>query len=284
MNLAAEAKLTLLHGWGLGSAIWQPVLPALALRFCADQGAQLRSLPGYAMPGERMAKQAADRGHQKTPEYSPGVRPDQETPSFTATAQALADGLPDGSILCGWSLGGMLALQAALLAPQRLRGLILVGSTPSFTQRRDWPHAHAPALLDGFRDAIAKDPGATLQRFIALLNQGDSQARQIGRTMLRQLQTVALPDTPTLLAGLDWLRDVDLRARLPSITVPTLLIHGSKDPLMPLEAAQWLADRLPNADLEIFSGAAHAPFLADPERFAALVGDFCDRCHAPAAG
>ena len=43
---------------------------------------------------------------------------------------------------------------------------------------------------------------------------------------------------------------------------------------MPLAAAQWLADRLPHARLEVFADAAHAPFLNDPGRFARLVGDF----------
>ena len=44
---------------------------------------------------------------------------------------------------------------------------------------------------------------------------------------------------------------------------------------MPLAAAHWLADQLPQARLETFTNAAHAPFLADPERFTSLVGDFC---------
>jgi pimeloyl-ACP methyl ester carboxylesterase len=43
---------------------------------------------------------------------------------------------------------------------------------------------------------------------------------------------------------------------------------------MPLPAAHWLKEQLPNAHLERFAGAAHAPFLNDPERFAQLIGDF----------
>ena len=51
----------------------------------------------------------------------------------------LIERIPDGAVWAGWSLGGMLALQAALLAPQRVKRLVLVGATPSFTQRSDWP-------------------------------------------------------------------------------------------------------------------------------------------------
>ncbi len=192
---------------------------------------------------------------------------------FFQASQALAAALPENCILCGWSLGSLLALQAASVAPQRIKQLILIGGTPSFTQRADWPHAQPPALLDTFCDAIASDAAGTLKRFIALFNQGDKQARLIGRAMIKQLLARPLPDTATLLAGLGWLRDVDLRQRITSITVPTRLIHGENDPLMPLAAAQWLKETLPNAQLEVFSGAAHAPFLNDPDRFAKLIGD-----------
>lgn len=43
---------------------------------------------------------------------------------------------------------------------------------------------------------------------------------------------------------------------------------------MPLAASRWLQATLPNARLEIFADAAHAPFLNNPDHFAALIGDF----------
>ena len=242
--------LALIHGWGIGHSIWQELDAGLAAR-CRLHRVEL---PGYG------ASAASPQ-------------------SFAATAQQLADALPENCTLCGWSLGGMLALQAALLAPQRIGRLILVGSTPSFTQRADWSCAQAPTLLDTFAAAVATHAGSTLQRFIALLNQGDEQSRACGRTLNRHLLATTLPATDTLLAGLRWLRDVDLRDEIAAVRIPTLLIHGDRDPLMPLEAAQWLCAQLPQARLETFAGAAHAPFLNDPERFAKLIGD---HCHAPA--
>lgn len=195
------------------------------------------------------------------------------------TAEVLAQALPEGCVVCGWSLGGMLAMQTAALAPKRFKALILVGSTPRFTQGDAWPHAQPPGLLALFSAAVADNPADVLQRFINLLNQGDKNARSISRAMIQQLLAGPLPDTPTLLAGLEWLRDTDLRPLLPRIVTPTLLIHGERDPLMPLPAAQWLAQHLPEAQLEIITGAAHAPFLNDPEAFARHLGAFC---HAPA--
>lgn len=253
--------LALIHGWGLGNAAWEAALPALRSRFRVH----LLSLPGYS------PEDCLDQGTS----HNIAGRVD----SFTRAADALAASLPDGCLLCGWSLGGMLALHIALRAPQRLKGLILVGTTPCFTQHTDWPCAQPPALLDTFSEAIAKDAKTTLQRFVALLNQGDDQARAIGRAMAKALAAALVPDIATLLSGLDWLRDVDLRNEVAHIATPTLLIHGKNDPLMPIEAAHWLNQHLPNSQLETFAGAAHAPFQNNPERFAKLIGDYC---HAPA--
>ena len=177
-------------------------------------------------------------------------------------------------------VGALLALQAALLAPRRVGRLVLCGATPSFVQRDGWPHAQAATLLDRFDEALADDAAATLKRFIALFNQGDRQARAITRTLSKALAAETPPDGAMLARGLDWLRRVDLRAQLSAIAQPTLLIHGENDPLMPLAAAHWLADALPDARLKVFGGAAHAPFINDPERFARLLADFC---HVPAS-
>ena len=78
-----------------------------------------------------------------------------------------------------------------------------------------------------------------------------------------------------LAKGLDWLRDADLRAAVPGIVTPALIVHGDCDPLMPVAAGEWLAAQLPEARLERFAGSAHAPFLADPAHFARALGDFC---------
>ena len=243
---ARKPDLVLIHGWGLGPAAWSTALPALEARFNVISLA----FPGYG---------------DDTP----------EPVSFIETATRFAAAVPDGTYVCGWSLGAMLALQIAAQTQRKLAGLILVGATPSFIKRTDWHPAQEPALLDSFCKAIEHDAGGTLQRFVALINQGDAQARGIGR-VLNKLLKPALPATPeTLLKGLAWLRDVDLRATIAAVTAPALLIHGARDPLMPLAAAQWLAANLPEAELKVVPDAAHAPFLHDPEVFAKLIGEYC---------
>lgn len=249
-TLGAGPDLALVHGWGIGRSAWQAVAGTLAHTFRVH----LVDLPGY---GD--APPSAD--------------------GFAQTAAQLADALPAGVILCGWSLGGLLAQRAAQLAPGRIDRLILVSSTPCFTQRSDWPDGQSPELLAAFAAAIAVDPAAARSRFIALLNQGDRAARACTRSLV-QHAGATLPERATLARGLAWLRDTDLRAETPSLSTPALLIHGSEDALIPPAAAHWLHARLPGSRIEIVAGAAHAPFIGDPARFAHLIDDYC---HAPAA-
>ncbi|MFA7292220.1 MAG: alpha/beta fold hydrolase [Rhodocyclaceae bacterium] len=248
LNIVATGSgpdVALLHGWGLGSGVWDTVTETLA----ATCRVHRVSLAGYdGQPADEL--------------------------DFTATATVLAEQLPAGCTLCGWSLGGMLALSAAAQRPQRIGRLVLVSSTPRFVQDADWPHAQPPALLDTFRKAVAGDAKTTLSRFVMLFNQGDDKARAITRN-LSPLLAGSLPDTQTLLRGLDWLGSADLRNALARIAQPTLVIHGDNDPLMPLAAGQALAAALPNARLRHFASAAHAPFIADPAAFVTAVSAFC---------
>lgn len=256
------ANLVLVPGWGLGHAAWASLLPELCAHFCV----QLVEFTGYTAQ-ENIAEQAA--------------RLRLNEASFAQSAQMLADALPENSVLLGWSLGSLVALKVASLAPARLRGLILIGSTPCFVQRTDWLAAQTPALLDSFCTELAKNPATTIRRFIALFNQGDEQARALGRSLTRALASAPLPDTDALLNGLSWLRDVDLRDEIAHVSTPTLLMHGANDPLMPLAAAVWLQKNLACARLDILPATAHAPFLADPQGFVHRLTDFANALPSP---
>jgi len=181
--------------------------------------------------------------------------------------------VPAGAIVCGWSLGAMTAMQLALDQPERVARLVLVGATPRFVQAPDWPDAAPLESLQAFAAGIAADPDATLRQFAGRINAGDDHAGPLTRR-IAALLAGRRPDAGTLAAGLARLRDLDLRKSVAAIRQPTLVVHGERDAIMPVEAACWLADRLPDARLEIFLGASHAPFLSEPERFADLVRQF----------
>ncbi|MGV8897885.1 MAG: alpha/beta fold hydrolase [Burkholderiaceae bacterium] len=241
-------ELVLWHGWGMHPAVWND----LAAQLTAQHGImpQKPALPGYAGTA---------------------------TP-VTTTLDALVDtmlaGIDQPVTLCGWSLGALLALHAAQRHPYKVARLILIGATPSFMRRADWRHGMTQQTLAEFAEAVDNDPKTALKHFIAHFNQNDANGRNIRRTLNQALSTDALPPAAILAAGLALLRDTDLRALLPGIAQPTLLLHGAHDPLMPLAAAEWLAATLPQARLEVLPDAAHASFLSDPARCAALMADF----------
>lgn len=246
LTTGSGPDLALIHGWGIGGYVWQPLVDPLS----AGCRVHLVDLPGY------------------------GLLPDNGD-DFTQTARLLVESLPPRVTLCAWSLGASLAMRAALAAPARVAALILIGATPRFTQDEDWPDAQSEQLLDSFSLDAQRQPGQTLQRFATLINQGEAQPRALTRTLLQALRHTATPAATTLQRGLDWLREVDLRPVVSEIALPCLFLHGANDPLNPLPAAEWLTRTLPRARLEVFPAAGHAPFLANGDRFVRHVVDFC---------
>lgn len=240
--------LALIHGWGIGAGVWTPVIEPLAAR-CR---VHVVDLPGYGA--------------------SRGVLADTHD-SLPRLADSLMAVLPEKVTLAGWSLGGLIAIGALAKHQKQVAKLALVASTPSFLERPDWPHGVAPHLMDVFETALKLTPGLLLRRFNAQINQGDTRAKELTR-LTESLVSHDNPDIGALKGGLHLLRELDLRPLLPKIKHPTLLIHGENDPLMKLSGAESICAVMPNARLEVLSGASHIPFLSQSERFATLLADF----------
>lgn len=181
--------------------------------------------------------------------------------------------LPPGTAVCAWSLGGQSALRLAATYPEHIAQLILIGTSPRFVCGPDWSAGLAPQVLSDFATSVASDPGLALKRFAALINHGDDDARTATRTLLTLAES-RWPSADVLAEGLQALRDDDLRALVPRIAQPTLLVHGERDALMPVAAAQWLATHLPAAKLAILPGRGHAPFVTAAEACAKSIQEF----------
>jgi pimeloyl-[acyl-carrier protein] methyl ester esterase len=164
--------------------------------------------------------------------------------------------------VCGWSLGGQVALHWAASHPQQVRKLVLIASTPCFAEREDWFFGMEAATLAQFADELEKNYAATLRRFLSLQVRGSENERELLTALRARLFAHGEPDVASLRNGLAILRDADLREELPAVTQPTLVITGERDKLTPPEASYYLAQVLPDASLEDVQGAAHAPFLS----------------------
>ncbi len=247
----AGRSLVLLHGWGMNAAVWAGLPAALAPVLASDWSTVTIELPGHG--ASALAPAAVD---------------------LDAWADACLAQAPARAVWLGWSLGGLVALAAALRAPDRVAGLILVTATPRFVRATDWPAAMAGETLDQFHSGLVADPGGTLDRFLALQVRGSEAARETLRTLRGELASRPTPDPLALALGLDLLRDADLRPRLAELSCPSLWLFGSHDTLVPSGAAPAVAALLPAARVQVLRGAAHAPFLSHPGATAALLCDF----------
>ncbi len=176
--------------------------------------------------------------------------------------------------VCGWSLGGQIALRWAKRHPEQIRRLVLVASTPCFVSKDDWPCAMPAATLAEFGNALQHDYRQTLRRFLALQLRGSEHERELLAALRGALFSHGEPDPGALQSGLEILRDCDLRGILKDIKQPVLVVAGERDMLTPPQASHYLASHLPDARLELIRGAAHAPFLSHTAEFAENVMNF----------
>lgn len=238
--------LALLHGWGMHGGVWESLVPILAER----HRVHVVDLPGHGA----------------------------STPSTPFTLQQVARdvscALPPRCALLGWSLGGQVAMQIALDAPTQVERLLLIGTTPCFRQREDWPHGQDAAMMREFLRGLAQDYEGTLNRFLSLQARSGEAARAVIARLRETLFARGRPDLTSLLGGLAILSEIDLRQAVHAITQPTLIVHGTHDLLTPLAAAEWLAGQLPAAQLATIAGAAHAPFLSHPAQTLDLLQGF----------
>ena len=235
--------LVLVHGWGVHSAVWRGVLPALAARF---------RVHAVDLPGFGGSRAVPARG-------------------FDEAVGILGDALPDDAIVCGWSLGALLAIALARRSPRCVRALALVSATPCFVARPDWDHGMDAATFDAFAAGLAIDGDATLARFMRLATLNAARGRDAALGLASCLREAPTPTGETLRATLQWLRDIDLRPAAAQIDLPTLAIHGEGDAVTGSEAGQWLATHIPNARFIGVPRGAHVPFITHPAEFVAAL-------------
>ncbi len=238
--------LVLVHGWGLHGGIWECLLPLLEPEFRITR----IDLPGH------------------------GRSAWNDEVSLGDMAEAVLSVAPGRAHWLGWSLGSLVATQAALNAPARIGQLVLLAGTPCFVRRPDWPTAMQPGLLDTFARDLQQDYAATLNRFLALQVHGSENAGLVLRELRARLLEHGEPGTVALLAGLDVLRNTDLRERLPELVQRVLFLTGSRDTLVPAAAGQRAAQLVADGHSRIIDGAGHAPFIARPEAVASAVREF----------
>lgn len=251
-SIGTGQNLVLLHGWGMHGAVWQPIVKRLSKHFTLH----LVDLPGM------------------------GLSRPIEPFHLHAVAEKVAEMLPANADIVGWSLGGQVAMRIALDRPDMVRRVVLVGATPSFVNKKDWQVGISSEIFKNFADNVNADYHNTMTQFLTLQCMGSKDARSTVKLLRSKFAERPVPTTQTLQKALNILLETDLRAEVANLRKPTLLIHGDRDTLAPVQAAHWMMQNLPLGYLRVMAGASHAPFLSHQEQFIDAVIQFLEPAEA----
>lgn len=244
--------LVLLHGWAMSAAVFSEVASLLS----ADFRLLIPDLPGHGNSSPPLQNDLA------------GIAADLGA-WLTATENTPVT-------LIGWSLGGMLSLEIARQNMLSVEKLVLVGTTPCFTQSENWAFGLPSVQVRALARNLERRFEATLADFFSLAFAGE----EICKERLRTIRTFAvrkspLPDQSAALGLLNMLAVQDQRAILPEIHQPALVLHGDLDQIAPVAAGRLLAEMLPQGSFSGFPGVGHSPFLSQPEETIARIREFC---------
>ncbi|GAB2980421.1 alpha/beta fold hydrolase [Nocardioides montaniterrae] len=172
----------------------------------------------------------------------------------------------DRAVLAGMSQGGYLSLRAALTAPERVRGLVLIDTQSGVED---------PANLASYDQLLeiwtspAGPPDEVLDIVAAIILGGEWSGAAAWKAKWRDLPADRVRQAYTTLVS----REDDVTGRLGELTMPTIVIHGDQDAAISVDHARALATGT-GAELVLVPGAGHASNLTHPDEATAAIERF----------
>lgn len=173
----------------------------------------------------------------------------------------------DSAIVCGISVGGMIAQGLAARQPDRVRALILCDTAAKIGTADMWD-ARIDSIRQGGIEALAD---AIMERWLSPEFRAQRpEATEGWRNMLVRTPVDGYNGTCAAI------RDADLTEQASGIGVPTLAICGSEDGATPPDLVRATAALIPSARFELIDGAGHLPCIECPDRMAELIEGFME--------
>lgn len=247
--------IVLLHGSNADLHTWQPWVDRLKDRY---------RLIRYDQRGHGLTGPAADEDYRQD--------------AFTTDLEVFRTKLNlNRFILVGQSMGGGIAARYAMLHPDQLAGLVLIDAAGA-------PRTGKPPQNLGF--AVAATPGLNRLMLVItprwVIKQSMSQAVRNQSVVTpeavdRTWELLRYPGSrAATLARLSQSQPTFAPQQVEAIAIPTLVMWGEDDPLIPYAAAEWYRDHLLRAQLVAYPGIGHLPMEEAPDRSAADLARFVD--------
>lgn len=240
--------------------------PPLVLLHCLGVDHRLWSMALASMERERTLLSYDFPGHGETPAPAASY-------SIADLSQQLATVLDRAGVaraaIAGISLGGLVAQHFAATFPTRTDRLVLIDTTPRYTDelRGMWAVRAAQARKDGVASLI---PGLLAIWFTPEFVAQDPPAVRYVRGAFERCSAEGYA------LACEALATADLRALAPKIAAPTLVVCGDQDIPSFLDAARWLNANIAGSKLTWLAPARHASILERPEAFRRALRDFLD--------
>ena len=180
-------------------------------------------------------------------------------------------------MLLGVSEGGPLCSLFAATHPARTEALIMIGSYARRMKAPDYPWGVTQDERDAFCQTILDEWGGP----VGIEERAPSKASDpaFREWWASYLRMGASPGAAVALTRMN--AAIDVRGVLPSIRVPTLVLHRSGDRCLKVEEGRFLAEHIPGATFVEQPGDDHLPFVGDQEAMLTEIEQFLSRTHVP---
>ncbi len=250
-----EIPVVLIHGWGLNSGVWQPLLE-LFNNYHHNYQLITIDLPGF--------------GENSSVEIAPY--------NVENICHLIAETINQPAVYIGWSLGGLIATQMSLSYPEKVRAVISVASSPFFVEQpsNNWPGIK-PNVLKSFHQQLSQDTAKTITNFLKIQAMGSPHIRQDLKQITQLVMAHPLPSQKTLTESLTLLSRCDLREKLKEINTPFLRLYGQNDSLVPRAVIEQVNQLATTNEYYSFNQASHAPFISHLDEFYQILVNWLNR-------